>query len=557
MTKQELIGTLKSLQAIDYTEKDPDEQKRLLHNLQVHQLELEMQNRELQETQQELEASRDRYADLYDFAPIGYATFDKNGSIQEINLTGATLLGRERSRLIGLPFSKFLVKSDMKSFRDHLLQCKKNSQEVATELGMVVKGGGTLQVQLLSRAIRDEKRQVTQYRSAITDITERTQMHNEMERAQRLESAGRVAGEIAHDFNNLLSPLVAYPILIKEELSVDHPALGWLEKMETCANKIAEINQQLLALGRRGHYNMEPLDLNLLAQKVILEEKLPNSITITTQLAPDLFLIKGGTAQLTRAFINLIHNAEEAMPRGGVITIKVENVYLDKPIKGYKTIERGEYVKLEISDTGTGIDARILDKIFDPFFTAKKMDRWRGSGLGLSVVYGIIADHKGYITVESVKNQGTTFSLYLPITRELRSEITESHVLKGGSENIIVVDDDPVQRGVLSQILNRFGYKVGVVASGEQAVSFVKKRPQDLLILDMEMDGIDGTETYRQILEFQPQQKAIVLSGYAMSERVQEALRLGAGTFVMKPVSPNILATVVRKELDAKREKRP
>jgi PAS domain S-box-containing protein len=557
MTKQELIGTLKSLQAIDYTEKDPDEQKRLLHNLQVHQLELEMQNRELQETQQELEASRDRYADLYDFAPIGYATFDENGSIQEINLTGATLLGRERSRLIGLPFSKFLVKSDMKSFRDHLLQCKKNSQEVATELGMVVKGGGTLQVQLLSRAIRDEKRQVTQYRSAITDITERTQMHNEMERAQRLESAGRVAGEIAHDFNNLLSPLVAYPILIKEELSVDHPALGWLEKMETCANKIAEINQQLLALGRRGHYNMEPLDLNLLAQKVILEEKLPNSITITTQLAPDLFLIKGGTAQLTRAFINLIHNAEEAMPRGGVITIKVENVYLDKPIKGYKTIERGEYVKLEISDTGTGIDARILDKIFDPFFTAKKMDRWRGSGLGLSVVYGIIADHKGYITVESVKNQGTTFSLYLPITRELRSEITESHVLKGGSENIIVVDDDPVQRGVLSQILNRFGYKVGVVASGEQAVSFVKKRPQDLLILDMEMDGIDGTETYRQILEFQPQQKAIVLSGYAMSERVQEALRLGAGTFVMKPVSPNILATVVRKELDAKREKRP
>jgi PAS domain S-box-containing protein len=557
MTKQELIGTLKSLQAIDYTEKDPDEQKRLLHNLQVHQLELEMQNRELQETQQELEASRDRYADLYDFAPIGYATFDENGSIQEINLTGATLLGRERSRLIGLPFSKFLVKSDMKSFRDHLLQCKKNSQEVATELGMVVKGGGTLQVQLLSRAIRDEKRQVTQYRSAITDITERTQMHNEMERAQRLESAGRVAGEIAHDFNNLLSPLVAYPILIKEELSVDHPALGWLEKMETCANKIAEINQQLLALGRRGHYNMEPLDLNLLAQKVILEEKLPNSITITTQLAPDLFLIKGGTAQLTRAFINLIHNAEEAMPRGGVITIKVENVYLDKPIKGYKTIERGEYVRLEISDTGTGIDARILDKIFDPFFTAKKMDRWRGSGLGLSVVYGIIADHKGYITVESVKNQGTTFSLYLPITRELQSKITETLVLKGGSENIIVVDDDPVQRGVISQILNRLGYEVGVVANGEQAVSFVKKHRQHLLILDMEMDGIDGTETYRQILEFQPQQKAIVLSGYAMSERVQEALRFGAGTFVMKPVSPNILATVVRKELDAKRKKRP
>jgi CheY-like chemotaxis protein len=213
---------------------------------------------------------------------------------------------------------------------------------------------------------------------------------------------------------------------------------------------------------------------------------------------------------------------------------------LEEPLRGYQTVERGEYVKLDISDTGTGIDPAILDRIFDPFFTTKKMDRMRGSGLGLSVVHGIIEDHKGYMAVDSTLGMGTTFSLYFPVTREIEKEIASTlEKAKGGKERILVVDDDPVQRRVAAQLLKYLGYKVYTVSSGEQAVKYVRKHPQDLLLLDMVMDGIDGTETYRQILDFQPNQKTIILSGYAMSQRVMEALRLGAGAFISKPIALN------------------
>lgn len=175
----------------------------------------------------------------------------------------------------------------------------------------------------------------------------------------------------------------------------------------------------------------------------------------------------------------------------------------------------------------------------------------RGSGLGLSVVHGIIEDHKAYITVESRVGKGTTFSIYFPAARDVTVE--ESKTLekaKGGTESILIVDDDPIQRRVTGQLLKRLGYKIRTAKSGEQAVELVTIHPQDLLILDMVMDGIDGTETYRQILSFQPRQKAIVLSGYAMSKRVRQAMRLGAGGFISKPISLQALASAVRDELD-------
>ena len=239
------------------------------------------------------------------------------------------------------------------------------------------------------------------------------------------------------------------------------------------------------------------------------------------------------------------------MPTGGTLTIRTKNVYLDQPLTRYQTIERGEYVQLEISDTGVGIEHDIIDKIFDPFFTTKKMDRIRGSGLGLSIVHSIMEDHKGYITVDSIPGKCTTFTLYFPVTRELTAEIPEEvKKTRGGDEKILVVDDDPVQRRVACQILKRLGYYVHAVSSGEEAIRYIKKHPQDLIVLDMVMDGIDGTETYRQILKQRPRQKAIIVSGFAMSQRVQEALRLGAGSFVSKPVSFNELAAAVRNELD-------
>jgi CheY-like chemotaxis protein/nitrogen-specific signal transduction histidine kinase len=399
--------------------------------------------------------------------------------------------------------------------------------------------------------MKSDQGQLQAIRVVCRDITEHKRLQEELVRAQRLETAGRVAGQIAHDFNNLLAPLTAYPALMRDSLPRNHPAIELLEEIESAAKKIAEINQQLLSLGRRGHYAMDAIDLNDLVQKVVLSLNLPSEIVVQEGVASDLLLIKGGAAQLTRALTNLIINAKEAMQGMGVLTIRSENVYLDEPLVGYQTIERGEYVKLEISDTGSGIEPEIMDKIFDPFFTTKKMDRMRGSGLGLSIVHGIMEDHKGYITINSVLGQGTTVSLYFPVTRELEKEIEAANEkIMGNGERVLIVDDDPVQRRVADQLLKRLDYEVYTVSSGEEAVKYVKERPQDLLVLDMVMDGIDGAETYRQILEFNPAQKAIILSGYAMSQRVQEALQMGAGTFVSKPLIPNVFAKAVRRALD-------
>jgi len=308
----------------------------------------------------------------------------------------------------------------------------------------------------------------------------------------------------------------------------------------------------LLTLGRRGHYNLGRVDLNRLIEKLFDACPLPKTVVLQKDLADDLMPVLGGETQISRALMNLITNAVEAMDEIGTLSLSTRNVYLDEPMRGYETVERGEYARVDLRDTGAGIESPILDRIFDPFFSTKKADRKRGSGLGLSVVRAVLEDHHGYIGVESRPGRGSLFSLYFPITREEgeRGEWRESSEVPGGSEKILVVDDDPVQREVLLHLLGRLGYAVHTVESGEAALAHVRHHPQDLLLLDMVMDGIDGTETFRRIRSFSPDQKAIILSGYAESDRVTEALRIGAGDFVNKPIDLPTLARAVRKELD-------
>ncbi len=505
---------------------------------------------EQKKAEKALRESEERFRRLVKYSPVPVAVHS-GGRWVYVNDAGLKLVGATTpDDVLGKSVSSFVHSDYRKKLRERGRTVLKEGKEVTVLEGQIVSLDGQIKdVEISAIPIIYSGRRAGQV--VVRDITERKRLQEELARAQRLETAGRVAGQIAHDFNNLLAPLMAYPTLIREDLPDNHPVLELVDEMEAAASEIAEINQQLLALGRRGHYSMEPIDLNDLVQKVISALFFPKEIALKQNLASDLFLIRGGTAQLTRVLTNLINNAKEAMQGIGVLTINTQNEYLDAPLIGYKTIERGEYVKLQISDTGVGIEPELLDKIFDPFFTTKKMDRMRGSGLGLSVVHGIIEDHNGYITVESEVGQGTTFSLYFPIARDIEVQIDGiNEKIKGGNESILIVDDDPVQRRVAGQLLKHLGYQVQTVSSGEQAVSYVKQHPQDLLVLDMVMDGIDGTETYRQVLEIRPGQKAIVLSGYAMSKRVQEALRLGAGAFVCKPVTLTVLANAIRKELD-------
>jgi CheY-like chemotaxis protein len=199
-----------------------------------------------------------------------------------------------------------------------------------------------------------------------------------------------------------------------------------------------------------------------------------------------------------RVFINLIHNALEAMGQMGCLDISMENSYLDHPISGYETVEQGNYMRVSFKDTGCGIHPEVISRIFEPFFTTKKADKKRGSGLGLSVVRTVVDDYHGYLGIESEVDRGACFSLYFPVTRTEVDTHPESVVtIPNGNERILVVDDDPVQRDVLTNLMSSLGYSVHAVESGEAAVDHVKDHPQDLLVLDMVMGGIDGTETLR------------------------------------------------------------
>ncbi len=382
------------------------------------------------------------------------------------------------------------------------------------------------------------------------DITETKRLQALESRAQRLETAGTIAGQVAHDFNNLLSPIMAYPEFIHEELPSDNEAHAFLDAIESAAGKIADINQDLLTMGRRGHYNLSVLDLNRVVLQAVKEMELrTKTLTSELDLCDNLMKIKGGDAQINRVLTNLLVNARDAMEDIGHVNIKTENFYADDTAIEFGRVPKGEYVKITVTDIGCGIPDDIVQRILDPFFSTKTTDKRQGSGLGLSVVDAVMRDHNGFLDLSSEVGQGTSFYLYFPVTRE---DVTEEEVerMMGGTEAVLVVDDDAVQREVSLQLLTKLGYKVSTVESGEQAVEFLRDNPQDLVVLDMVMPGgIDGTETYRQFTEFSPGQRAIILSGFSESDRVLEAQKLGAGTFVRKPVTRKALAAAVRAEL--------
>jgi len=391
------------------------------------------------------------------------------------------------------------------------------------------------------------------------DITERIRLEAQLQQAQKMEAIGTLAGGVAHDLNNILSGIVSYPELLLMDLPEDSPLRKPLLTIKRSGERAAIIVQDLLTLARRGVSVSEVVNLNNIISEQLTSpeyEKLQSfhpDVQVETHFEKDILNIKGSTAHLSKTVMNLISNAAEAMPDSGKILISTENRYIDRPIRGYDHVEEGDYVTVMVSDTGIGISKEDMEKIFEPFYTKKVMGR-SGTGLGMAVVWGTVKDHKGYIDVESSEGQGTTFTLYFPVTRE--ELVSDKSVLPieeymGKGESILVVDDVEEQREIASRILNKLSYSVTSVSSGEEAFDYMKANSANLLVLDMIMNpGIDGLETYKRILELHPGQKAIIASGYSETDRVKEAQRLGAGKYIKKPYTLEKIGLAVKKELE-------
>lgn len=383
---------------------------------------------------------------------------------------------------------------------------------------------------------------------------------NRQARTSKMEAIGLMAGGVAHDLNNILSGIVAYPELLLLQLPTDSELRKPVKAIHESGLRAAAVVADLLTIARGVASIREPASLNSLVIEYLQSpegiklQTLHPEVVITTQLSPASDTISCSPVHIRKSIMNLITNAAEAITGPGSILVATSSCQVDKSMGLAIKVNPGEYSMLRVTDTGSGIAQADLDHIFEPFYTRKVMGR-SGTGLGLSVVWSTVQDHCGGITVES-SDKGTTFTLYFPVSTDTKQESlptnpqSELASFRGHGERILVVDDEPQQRDIASSMLEQFGYLVETVGSGEEAVLALQKKPVDLILLDMLMDpGLNGLETYKQIIDINPNQKAVIATGYARSADVEQAAALGARGFIKKPYTMKELGQAIRNEL--------
>jgi signal transduction histidine kinase/ActR/RegA family two-component response regulator len=418
----------------------------------------------------------------------------------------------------------------------------------------------------LVRNLNKQNAELLTANRALSDALDETRrLKTGLEQAQKMELVGIVAGGVVHDLNNVLAASINYPEMLLLDTPEDSPLRKPLETIKKSGLRAAAIVEDLLTLSRRRVANKEVLDINNIVAECVAGPEVERikifhpkaDIRVEHEGTP--LKIKGFPVHFAKTITNLVSNAAEAMPEGGKIVIKTSSEIITVENRPDSKMSEGEYALLQVSDEGQGISEEEKEKIFEPFYTKKEMGR-SGTGLGMTIVWNSIKDHEGYIFLDSIKGRGTTFRLYFPITHEPLPEkkVRPALSLKNGrGESILVVDDVKEQREIATKILTMLGYSVAVKSNGEEALDYIKDHPADLVLLDMVMQkGMDGLDTYQKIHELRPEQKVIIISGYAETDRLKRALELGAGAYLKKPYLTETVACAVREELDKKPKER-
>jgi len=439
---------------------------------------------------------KENYRTLFEAAPDGVEVLDVRGNIVDCNKTNQLLLGYSYAEIVGNRTTAFFSETSRPLF-EKKSQTLRDAGYVEGEVELVHSDGSIISVWRKEKAIYDENGSLVGSVIYNRDISlrkraeeEKRKLEAQLQRAQKMEAIGTLAGGVAHDLNNILAGLVSYPELLLMEIPEDSPLRNPILTIQKSGEKAAAIVQDLLTLARRGVAATEVVNLNDIISEYLrspeherLKSFHPN-VQLKTELEGELLNILGSPAHLSKTVMNLVSNAAEATPHGGEISISTENRYLDRPIRGYDHIEEGDYVIVTVSDTGVGISPGDMERIFEPFYTKKVMGR-SGTGLGMSVVWGTVKDHKGYIDVKSSEGKGTTFTLYFPVTRKEingKEKALPMEDYMGKGESILVVDDVEEQREIASRILKKLGYSVISVSRGEEAVEYLKNNTADLLV---------------------------------------------------------------------------
>lgn len=405
--------------------------------------------------------------------------------------------------------------------------------------------------------VMDHNGIIHHYVSMKRDVTQETMLKQKLARAEKMQAIGLMAGGVAHDLNNILAGVVGYPELLLMSLPEDSDIRKPIESVLESGKKAVTVVADLLTVARGVAATKRVVSLHSLIVEYLnspeflkLAELYPK-VSVCENLEAKQTSIRCSAIHIQKCLMNLVMNAAESIEGEGTVTITTSDVATRDHNKDTENFPKGEYIQLTIQDSGTGITAEDLEHIFEPFYTKKVMGR-SGTGLGLAVVWNSVLDHHGTLNVESSTN-GTSFHLFFPITSDHETAETSTPVkssIKGGNEYILVVDDEPHVRDIACTMLKKLGYQVDSVNSGEQAIAFVKQQAVDLLIIDMLMEpGIDGKETYREISNLYPGQKALITSGFSLSKDVKKTLKRGAGKFIYKPYTLEELGEAVREVL--------
>ena len=392
--------------------------------------------------------------------------------------------------------------------------------------------------------------------ASLLDVTAYKRLEAQLIQAQKMQAIGLLAGGIAHDFNNILTAILGYGTLMRMKTEAGHPVLSYIDQIISSAERAAALTHGLLAFSRNQEIAPKPVNINgiIVMIEKLLRRLIGEDIELQTDLCPDNLPVMADSSQIEQVLMNLATNARHAMPGGGSLTIRTIPVVLDDIYVHEHSLTRpGRYLLLMVSDNGAGMNEATRERIFEPFFTTKEPDQ--GTGLGLSIVYGIVKQHDGHIDCYSEPGVGTVFKIYLPLTESAAEagEAARLPAIAGGSETILIAEDEPGIRIVINEILTEFGYSVLEAADGEEAVTMFKEYGKriDLLILDVIMPRLNGMEAFHAISRIRPGIRAILMSGHPADILRSKGILNKKAPFLLKPLTPHTLLTKVREVIDA------
>lgn len=504
-----------------------------------------------------LRESERKYRTIVDTAHEGIWLIDANSQVSYVNGRIAQMLDYAPEEMLGQPVFDFLATSVHEDARHLRTRLEAGARE-SFEFLLRRKDGSEIVVGISASPVTDDAGQYVGSLGMISDLSERQRLQSQLQQSQKMEAVGQLTGGIAHDFNNLLAVILGNLELLDEPLKQNEALHASVESALDAGFRGAELTRRLLAFSRQQQLAPVVVDVNDLVAGIepLLKRTLGEVITLGVQGAEDLWLTEIDTSQLENSLVNLALNARDAMPRGGTLMIKTSNSAIEEPYVGSDgEIPAGEYVLVAVSDTGTGMPKETLEKIFEPFFTTKEFGR--GSGLGLSMVHGFVAQSGGHIAIESKEGRGTTFSLYLPRCRSAAqtrgtTPPVEHTGIPAGQETILIVDDEAAVRQIATKLLGSLGYRVLEARDGADAQAVLDEHDDiDLLFTDIVMPvGMSGVELARRALERNPRLKVIYTSGYTATD-VLDKEQLGSNQRVLnKPYRREELAAALREALN-------